>query len=397
MIFSFAFFISEVMDIRQYFEAVDFSKYSGTIKDAWRYSLGQSIENTTGKTTRENIQKLDVVIFSVPWYNRVWKNAKHNPTNKIREQLYFLSSINKKLKVADFGQLKKPKGEKGLLLALRDIIEYFNEIDVITVVIGGSQDITIGICEAFTSKPYFSLTSVDSILDVKKGREVSSSANFLTQIFKRNPRIFQFNLLGYQTHLVADELFLKTRGLSTHVRLGRLREDISGIEHVFRNSNVVSFDMNVLKSSEVQNISNGNPNGIYSEEACQIAKYSGLSNKLKVFGIFDTNCEKNNSEITFKLSAEIIWYFLEGCNNRTPKRNEMQENLLMYRVEVKEIDNPLVFYQCAETGKWWFEVDSLKREKLLIACSKKEYIKASGNEIPGIWLKYIQKIDEFSK
>ena len=299
------------------------------------------------------------------------------------------------MNVVDFGQLKKTKGQKGVFLALRDIIEYFTELDIVTIVIGGSQDLTTGICEAFINNPYFSLTSVDSVLDVKKGREAFSSTNFLSRIFKSNPKIFQFNLVGYQTHLVPNELFSKTKGVTTHVRLGNLHDDLFKAEPVFRNTDVLSVDLGVLKNSEI--LGNKNPNGLYSEEACQIAKFSGLSNKLKVFGIFETSWNKDYNETTFKLSAEIIWYFLDGYNNRMQKKDETPENLNMYKVEIKEIDDPLVFYRCAETDRWWFEAYSPRGEKLLIACSEKEYQEASNNEIPGIWLKYIQKIDELSK
>ncbi len=385
------------MDIRQYFEPIDFSRYSGKIKDAWKYSFGQSIEKSTTKLTTANIHKIEVAIFSVPFYNGTWKSLKNNSTNKIREELYYLSSIDKKMNVADFGQLKKTKGQKGVFLALRDIIEYFTELDIVTIVIGGSQDLTIGVCEAFAHHPYFSLTCVDSVLDIKKGREAFSSTNFLTRVFQKNPRIFQFNLVGYQTHLVPDELFHKTKGIGTHVRLGALHENLLKAEPVFRNTDVLSFDTGVVKYSEIRNNLHKNPNGLYSEEACQIAKFAGLSYKLKVFGIFETDCEKDNSETSFKLSAEIIWYFLEGFNNRMQKNKVIPEDLLMYKVEVKEIDEPLVFYRCAETGLWWFEIRSLEGERFLIACTQKEYEEASENEVPGIWLKYIQKIDELSK
>ncbi|MCG6189614.1 arginase family protein [Maribellus maritimus] len=385
------------MDVRQYFEPIDFSKYSDKFKEKWKYSLGQTIEKSTNKITPANIHKIEVVVFSVPFYNGTWKSGKTNPTEKIREELYRLSTIDRKLSIVDFGQLKKTKSQKGAFLAVRDIIEYFTELNIVTLLIGGSQDLTVGICEAFKSETFFSLTSVDSVLDVKKGRETFSSTNFLTRVFQKNPQIFQFNLVGYQTHLVPRELFSKTKGLVTHVRLGLLHEDSINAEPVFRNTDVLSFDSNALKYSEINGSQVKNPNGLYSEEACQLAKYAGLSNKLKVFGIFETDWDKDNNGISFKLSAQIIWYFLEGFLNRVQKEKELPENLQMYKVEVKEIDEPIVFYKCTETARWWFEIQSIKGNKYLIACSKKEYDEASGDEIPENWLKFVQKIDELSK
>jgi arginase family enzyme len=367
------------------------------MKDAWKYSLGQSIEKHTNKPAPANTHKPELALFSIPFFNGAWKNSKTNSTEKIREELYQLSAIDKKMKIADFGQLKKTRGQKGVFLALRDIVEYFTELNIVTVIIGGSQDLTVGISEAFKNEPYFSLTSVDSVLDVKKGREAFSSASFLSRVFQKNPQLFQFNLVGYQSHMVPSELFLKTRGVGTHIRLGLLHENLLEAEPVFRNTDVLSFDVGVLKSSEIPGSNVKNPNGLYAEEACQLAKYAGMSNKLKVFGIFEPDWNKDNNEITFKLFAQIIWYFLEGFNNRIHRENEMPENLLMYKVEVKEMDNPLVFYKSAETGRLWFEIGPLKGEKILIACSEKEYKEAATDEIPEIWLKYIQKTDELSK
>ena len=61
------------------------------------------------------------------------------------------------------------------------------------------------------------------------------------------------------------------------------------------------------------------------------------------------------------------------------------------------MDDPIVFYQCTGTERWWVEAQSVKGEKLLKACSEDEYKQASADEIPENWLKVIQKIDELSK
>ena len=140
-----------------------------------------------------------------------------------------------------------------------------------------------------------------------------------------------------------------------------------------------------------------NPNGLKSEESCQLAKYAGLSEKLSVFGLFGINLLKDKDAITVKLSAEITWYFIEGFINRQKVTGECSGKRIKYKVEVKDIEHPLVFMKCPETSRWWMEVQSIRGEKVLIACSENVYRQASDNEIPELWLKYVQKIDEFSK
>lgn len=385
------------MDVRHYFDPVDFSAFSGNSRFPWKYSLGQSIERSTGRLTLSNIHQLEIVIVGVPCNNRNNAVVPSKSTDKIREELYRLCPPDSRVNIADLGNLKETKNQKGIYFALRDVTEYFAQLGVVTVVIGGSQDLTIGICEAFKNKPYFSLSCVDAFLDVKKGKELLDSTSFLTRIFNANPDIFQFSLLGYQSHYVAPALFSKTKGLGIHLRLGLLRDNISQAEPVLRNTDVLSLDMGSVKYSEAPGTETVNPNGLQSEEACQLAKYAGLNNRLKVFGLFNVISDVDINGLTSKLSAQVIWYFLEGFVSRSPEKPGGTGNFLMYKVEISDVDKPLVFIYSKDTFRWWMEIESLNGEKVTIACSEREYQQAANNEIPELWLKYVQKTDELSK
>jgi len=311
--------------------------------------------------------------------------------------LYWLAGFQTKINIADFGNLKTAKTQKAIQLALRDVVEYLKDLGVVTVVLGGSQDLSFGISQAFKLQRFYTLSCIDSVFDVKKGTESFDSSNFLSRIFRTQSNLFQFSLLAYQSHLVPLYLFSKTMGVGEHCRLGLLRDDISLAEPLLRNTDFLSFDMGALRFSEAPGTMYINPNGLHGEEACQLAKYAGLSEKLSVFGLFGINLLKEKDGITIKLSAEIIWYFLEGWTNRRNEIGAQSGSRIKYKVEVKDIEQPLVFLQCPETFRWWMEVQSIKGEKVQIACSEREYRQASDNEIPELWLKYVQKIDEFSK
>jgi len=381
------------MDVRQYFNPVDFSTFSEK-GNAWKYSLGQVIEKSTGKVSASNLHKVDVAILGVPLEDGNYTGKKANVPDKIRSELYKLAGFQTKVTIVDFGNLKKAKTSKAIYLALRDIVEYFNELDIVTVVLGGSQDLSFGVSQAFRNNRYFTLSCIDSVLDVKKGKEQFGPTNFLSRIFSALPNLFQFSLLAFQSHLVPHQLFSKTKGVNEHCRLGLLRDNISLAEPVLRNTNFLSFDIGAIKYSDAPGTSSVNPNGLRSEEACQLAKYAGLSNQLNVFGIFGNDWLKDVGGVTIKLSAQIVWYFLEG---QTQRYSDEKEKLITYKVEVKDIDKPLVFMQCPETLRWWMEVKSMNGLKMLIACSEREYELASDNEIPELWLKYVQKIDEILK
>ncbi len=381
------------MDVRYYFNEINFSTYYDSGHLNWKYSLGAVIEKNSKALTKENIHKLNVAIVGVPFDSRKEDTYSPEATDKIRAQLYQLSGFFSKINIADFGNLKPASTVKGNFQALRDIVEYFNELNIVTIVIGGSQDLSVGICEAFTRNPWFSLTTVDAFLDVKKAKEPFNSSNYLSRLFIYQPQIFQFNIIGFQNHYMPSEFFDKMKAVSEHIRLGSLLGNIALAEPVLRNTDFLSFDIISLKNSEAPGSSKVNPNGLRSEEACQLAKYAGLSNRIKVFGMFEVEPANDQNNLTVALAAQIIWYFVEGFINRVSETPDMSQNNKKYQVEVDSIDSPIVFYKNILTNQWWMEIETTEKIKLLIACSEKEYAQASNNEIPELWLKYLQKID----
>lgn len=383
------------MDIRHYFNPVIFLTLPKQCYS--KYSVGRAIQKNSLKLTGLNIQNIDVAILGVPNNNGSSNTGSAKSPDIIREELYQLTNFGGNLNIADFGNLRTAKSQKGTYLALRDVVEYLNELNIATVVIGGSQDLTLGICEAFKNDRFFTLATIDALLDVKKGKETLDSTNFLSRVFTSNPNLFQFSLLGYQSHFVAPELFSKTKGVGEHLRLGLLREDIKEAEPIIRNANVLSFDIGAVKYVEAPGRSYVNPNGLSGEEACQLAKYAGISSRLRVFGLFEADTQKDKSGLTAKLSAQIIWYFLDGFITRQIERTKSIENNVIYKVEVKNVDKPLVFYHHTETNRWWLEIQLLTGEKIYVACSEREYRQASNNDIPDLWLKYVQKTDGLSK
>ena len=385
------------MDVTQYFNPVDFSPFSEKMADSWKYSLGQATDKSTGKFTETNLQKVDAVIFGVPCFDGVWEEAKIKPTSKIREELYSLANLPGKLNIVDFGDLKPSPSTKGTYLAIRDLVEIFSELNIVTLILGGSSDLCTGICEAFKNEIFFTLSSIDAQLDVKKGQENFSSSNYLTRIFRKTPNLFQFNLLAYQRHLVIPELFLKTNGFGNHLSLGNIHDDIKKTEPVLRNTNVLAFDIKSIKHAEIAGSSYTNPNGLQSDEICQLAKYAGMSSKLKVFGLFDAETKKDSTGVTFKLISQIVWYFFEGLAFRKNDKGAADERISTRKVEIDGMEKPLKFFFCENSERWWFEIQSLNNEKYIVACSEIEYHKALNNEIPDLWLNYVKKIDSVSK
>ena len=384
------------MDVRHYFEPVDFTEFSGAGPLKWNFTLGAGIEKTMKAFDPEKPGKIDIAILGIPFDIRNENGASNAPDN-IRRELYQLARINKNMIIADFGNLKTSASIKENYRAVRDLVEYFYELNIVTIILGGSQDLTIGICDAFRNNPFFSLSVVDSCLDIKSSVEPLNAKNYLSRIFRQNPGILQFNLIGYQSYFVPFENISKTKGISQHLRLGLLRENMELAEPVFRNSDVISFDISSVQYSAFPVSNENSPNGLRSEEACQLSRYAGVANRVKVFGLFDNATDDTTKPVSFKLASQITWYFIEGFNNRASENINSTENNTTYKVEVENVDHPIVFIRDLQTGQWWMEVRSIHDGKHYFACSEVEYLQAKNNEIPELWLKYVQKTDRILK
>ncbi|MCK3686347.1 arginase family protein [Maribellus sp. YY47] len=383
------------MDLKPYFDAVDFSVYPENSRLNWKQTLGAAIEKNTLALNESNLAKVEVALIGIPFETVENSCVVNKIPDYVRNELYQLANPGK-LNVIDLGNLKESQSHKGNFLALRDIVDYLSELKITCLLLGGSQDLSYGVCQAFRNDKLFSFSVVDAFLDVRKGVEGFQTDNYLSRIFSKQPDIFSFNLLGYQRHYVPEQLFSKVKGVGNHIGLGQLHGDLSLAEPVFRNSDFVSFDFGTLKFSETLG-KKKLPNGLHAEDICQLARYAGLSRRLKALGIFEIQDEGNPNGINVQLAAQAGWYFLEGVIQQSHAKPEDQEGFIIHKVEVWQVETPLVFFENRENGQWWMQLQSIDNSFLYFACSEQDFIDASLNEIPEIWLKYVQKIDEILK
>jgi formiminoglutamase len=63
-------------------------------------------------------------------------------------------------------------------------------------------------------------------------------------------------------------------------RLGQIRDNIQESEPIIRHADMLSFDFSAIKHSDAPANEVPQPNGFYSEEACQMMRYAGMNDKL---------------------------------------------------------------------------------------------------------------------
>jgi arginase family enzyme len=313
----------------------------------------------------------------------------------IRKELYSLFPGNWDASIADFGDILAGNSSEDTFFALRKVAARLIKNKVIPIVIGGSQDLTYALYRAYDDlEQMVNLVAIDSQFDFGKESDVVSASSYLTKIVIEEPNnLFNYCNIGYQTYYNSqEEIDLVEKLFFDAYRLGEVSNTIAIAEPVFRDADLVSIDMNAVKSSDSGNFTKFIPNGFNGKEICALARYAGISDKVTSFGVFNHNDTKQESV----LIAQIIWYFIEGFHYRS---NEYpfgsRENYLKYIVPSEEEE--LIFYKSDKTDRWWIEIpfvtngnNKLKRNTLL-PCSYEEYLAACDQELPERWWKAQRK------
>lgn len=319
--------------------------------------------------------------------------------NEIRRELYQLYDHASNLKIADYGNLISGSELSDTLFAVKVVTEQLVKNQIVPLFIGGGQHFTfpiyLGLAEADN---LVNLLSIDATFDLGDESDTTlHSGNYLSKIITHHPSLlFNYTALAYQTYLVhPGEAELIDKLNFDRIRLGELTKDITEAEPYIRGAEIVSVDTLSVRHSDFAS-SCQSPHGLYGEELCQLLRYCGFSDNLKVLGIFETNTDIPG-RVQARLVAQAIWHFFDGFKNKIKERpHNNRELFLKYVVnfDVAEI----VFYKNKLTSKWWMEIpyptaDEIKEYKtLLIPCSENDYHKALVSELPDRWIKARNKL-----
>ncbi|RZJ73481.1 formimidoylglutamase [Flavobacterium sp.] len=313
-----------------------------------------------------------------------------------RKELYSLFPGNWGVAIADLGNIVAGESLSDTYYALQKACAGLIKRRIIPVIIGGSQDLTYSIYRAYDElEQMVNLTAIDSRFDFGKGENDAVPAHsYLSRIVVDEPNnLFNYSNLGYQTYYNSqEEIDLIDKLFFDAYRLGEVSNNLTLAEPVMRDTDLVSLDLEAVKSSASGNMSHFVPNGFDGKEICSLARYAGISDKVSAFGIFGHHGSKHEAP----LIAQIVWYFVEGVQYRS---NEYpfgsKESYLKYIVTSE--DDEIVFYKSDRTDRWWIEIpfisnvnNKLKRNTLL-PCSYDEYLAACNQEMPERWWKAQRK------
>ena len=381
------------MDFQHYFNPVDFEKFEFADWANNKLSLGALLQKNG---ERLKLEKAELVIIGVEEDRNSLVPGAGKAPDEIRKHLYNLNRIGPRMKILDLGNLKIGHSVNDSYFALRDICDHVISNKQTLIVLGGSQDLTFGITKAFDGR-LFNLVTLDPKFDYRKGIKTINSENYLNLIFEKQKNLYSYTALGYQNYFVdATEIDQFNNFYWDIKRLGQVRYDLTCTEPIFRDANVFSFDLNALRYQDAPGQSFASPNGLYSEEACQVARYAGISDSLNIAGFFNLIPEKDLSGSSAKLMAQVVWHFIEGYANRNPEDPlDDSDNFQQFIVDMSDLDMTLSFFQSRLSGRWWMEIGDVEKKSglmYLIPCDEDDYLKASHGEIPDRWWKNIRKM-----
>ncbi len=323
----------------------------------------------------------------------------------VREKLYSLNEGSFKSKIVDLGNIKQGEKISDTYVALKMVIAELIKKDICPVIIGGSQDLTYAQYMAYEElEQKVDLVVIDSHFDLDESAEdtiVTNSISYLNKIFLHQPNyLFNFSNLGYQTYFVnQDSLRVMDKLFFDAQRLGEISGTVHIAEPVIRNADMISFDISSIRASDAVANGNAGPNGFYGEEACQMSRYAGFSDKLSSIGFYEMNPAYDQNGQTAMLLAQMVWCFIDGFYSRKKDLPlNPKSDYVIYKTSLTLDAHDVVFVKSKKTDRWWMQVPyptmGSKNERYhMVPCLYQDYQLAVSGEMPDLWWRTYQKLN----
>ncbi len=394
--------MSQSLDFSEFFEPVNTERVSAG-KNFLSTQFGQLLRVNNSVNGWPDLDGIQLVFIGVNEDRRCVNNigAALAP-DQVRENLYRLFQGDWQLKMADLGDIRAGHTPEDTDYALKTVLSAMLKKNIIPIIIGGGQDLTYAQYLGYEKmEQTVNVVSIDSQFDLGAAGEDLNSRSFLSKIILQQPNfLFNFSNIGYQTYFVEQSGLELMQKLNFDIhRLGQARAKMEDVEPIIRNADLVTFDLGSIRQSEAPGNGNASPNGFFGDEACQLARYAGISDKCSSIGIYELNPAFDRKQLTSHLVAQMIWCFADGFYNR--KKDFPFSDITDYtrfRVFLKDHKHEIVFYKSARSDRWWMEVPYPPNQKLrferhaLVPCSYHDYEEACKEEMPDRWLQTFQKL-----
>lgn len=301
----------------------------------------------------------------------------------IRRHFYELYYWHQDISIADIGNIVVGSLFTDSYAALKTVVQELIGDGKTVIILGGSHDLTLSQYNAYAdAKKPIEVSCVDALIDLNLDSPFRHE-NFLMEMLTGEPNyIRHYNHIAFQSYYVHPRMLETLDKLRFDCyRVGSVKESIDEMEPVIRNSNMFSFDITSIASTYAP-ANSVSPNGLNGEEACVLFRYAGMSPNVNTIGIYGYDVQHDKDELTAKQISHMLWYVLDGrSRGRREAQIDERDSFNEYHTAFAEVAT--TFLQSKKTGRWWMQLPDHK----FIACSYKDYLLASSNEIPERWLR----------
>ncbi len=318
--------------------------------------------------------------------------------DEIRKAFYSLYPGNWSYNIIDLGDIEKGETVQDTYFAMKSVISDLLKENIIPLILGGSQDLVYAQYRSYdTLGNMVNIVNIDSKFDLGDAENPISNKSYVGKIITEKPySLFNYSTIGYQSFFNSpEEIVLMDKLFFDGYRLGEITADITLVEPILRDADIVSLDIGTIKSAELSYKNSKSPNGFDGREICAIARYAGISNRVTSFGVYEIK-DFNDVNSAAMLVAQVFWYFVEGFNFRLSDDDfDNKTHYTTYKVPID--DEILVFKKSIKTGRWWIElpfitnVNNKLKRRTLLPCTYGEYLGACNQEIPERWIKARRK------
>lgn len=289
--------------------------------------------------------------------------------NDIRKELFVYAWGNNGSQIVDLGNMENRDAE-----SVKALFSKIKASHLVPVFLGGQCDNLKSILLALSAQiPIIQWAAVD-----KKKRSLNPTDEEKAKLAR-----LQNHWMGTQKHIFQEMTNGEAEWVASDIGLGELRYDLKEMEPVIRECVGVSVNLTAVRSSEAPASSEAGPSGMYSEEACQIGRYAGLSDHCNTFWVHGIESELDTRGLSVACAAQLIWYFAEAFTQRKNDHPIVNKHMTSYTVSMKNPDMEITFLKSQKSGRWWLDLShSSEDQQRYLACSHRDYLMACQNMLP---------------
>ncbi len=391
------------MEPEIYFEPIASSLSGFFQQSSNNLRLGDVLEAYVEKEKFPSLEGVQIALIGV---NEDRKSVDNKgcaeAPDHVREYLYPLQTHWNRLNIVDLGNIRQGHTVEDTYFAVKEVVSALIKKDIVPVLIGGSHDLTYANYLAYENiGRVINIAAVDPVFDLGHDDDELNARSYLSRIILHQPNfLFNFTNIGYQSYFVNQDALELMKNLFFDVnRLGNVRVNMEEAEPMVRNADILTFDLSAIRAADSPGSYYAGPNGFNGEEACRICRYAGMSDKLSSFGIYELNPKFDPRGQSAHLTAQMIWYFMDGFANRQhdlPYQDTT--DFVRFRVYLEGQGEEMIFLKSKKTDRWWIEIplknpaDKKYIRHHFVPCSYNDYQTALQQEIPDRWWMLQQKL-----